>query len=171
MLYRTMMADNIHALRPSAVLPERTIETRLRDAAGRCAARGERLTALRRDVLRLILAADRPIRAYALINQLAHAGRAKVGPPTVYRTLDFLLEHELIHRIESACAFIACPDSDAPHCAQFVICDGCGAATELHDDGLARALQRRSRSLGFTVTRQIIEARGLCPSCQTEPRP
>ena len=73
--------------------------TALERAEALCQTRGVQLTPLRRDVLRLVLEAEAPIGAYALLDQLK-ASRAKAAPPTVYRALDFLLEQGLIHRLE-----------------------------------------------------------------------
>ena len=67
--------------------------------------RGARLTPVRRRVLELILMSDQPTGAYALLAALQR-GRCKLGPPTVYRALEFLLAHRLIHKIETASAFI-----------------------------------------------------------------
>ena len=72
-----------------------------------CAERGARLTALRRAVLEIVWASHAPIGAYEILDRLQTARRAdndepaRAAPPTVYRALDFLLEHGLAHRIES----------------------------------------------------------------------
>src|SRR3569832_58798 len=96
-------------------------ERGLRVAELCCAARGVKLTPLRRRVLERILNAGQPVGAYLLLAQLP-GDREKIGPPTVYRALEFLLEQKLIHRIESLNAYIACIDADHPHESQFVIC-------------------------------------------------
>ena len=84
-------------------------------AARLCANQGGRMTPQRRDVLGLILRADTPVGAYDLLEQLKHAS-GRPAPPTVYRALDFLLEHGLIHRIERLSAFVPCTHllHDAP---------------------------------------------------------
>jgi len=143
------------------------LNSMLERAGALCAARSDPLTAARRQVLGLVAAAERPIGAYELLRRLAQSGRPKATPTTVYRALDFLLKHQLIHRIESASAFVACEDPGTAHSAQFILCDGCGVATELHDDGLTDSLNRLTQRLGYRVARQIIEVRGICPACQT----
>src|SRR5690348_8510067 len=57
-----------------------------------CELRGLRLTPLRLRVLELIAAESKPVKAYDLLDRLKdeHSGAA---PPTIYRALDFLLEH------------------------------------------------------------------------------
>jgi Fur family zinc uptake transcriptional regulator len=127
------------------------------------------LTPLRRRVLELILAGDQPIGAYTLLAELQRE-RGKIGPPTVYRALDFLLAGGLIHKIESVSAFIACGDVEHPHESQFMICDDCGATEELRDDEIVASLRRLGEGRGFTVASQVIEARGLCPACRAAHR-
>ena len=73
-----------------------------------CRQRGARLTPLRRRVLELVWDSHRAVKAYDLLAALGEtAGAAK--PPTVYRTLEFLMEHGLVHRIDSLNAFVGCP--------------------------------------------------------------
>ena len=63
-------------------------------------------------------------------------------PPTVYRALDFLIAHGLVHRLESLNAYVGCPAPDASHEGQFLICGACGGVSEFE----APAIRRRSPS-------------------------
>ena len=147
----------------------RQIESALSRAQLICRLRGARLTPVRRRVLELILSSDQPAGAYALLAELRR-GRGKLGPPTVYRALGFLLANKLIHKVETSSAFIACCDAEHPHESQFMICDDCGATEELRDDEIVQSLRRLGEGRGFAVERQIIEARGLCPACRSAVR-
>jgi Fur family zinc uptake transcriptional regulator len=131
--------------------------------------RGARLTPLRRRVLELILSAGQPTGAYALLAELQR-GRGKLGPPTIYRALDFLLAHQLIHKIETSSAYIACGDAEHPHQSQFMICEDCGATEEIRDEAIVQNLRRLGEGRGFAVERQVVEARGLCPACRSAHR-
>ena len=130
-----------------------------------CEARGLRLTAIRANVLQLLADAGRPLKAYDLLDRMkeTHDGAA---PPTVYRALDFLLEHGFIHRLSSINAFVAChhPGSDA-HAVPFLICDGCQSAAELEDEQVAGMLDARARAVGFVPRAQTVEVHGLCADC------
>ena len=128
-------------------------------------ARGGALTPIRRRVLEMILKARRPVGAYDLLAKLKTA-TGKAMPPTVYRTLDFLVAQGFVHRIESQNAFIACVEADSPHRSQFAICDSCGRTVESMDDDLARKLSRQAARLGFKIERQIVEMHGTCATCQ-----
>lgn len=142
-----------------------------------CLRRGAQLTELRRQVLQLVLEAGQPVGAYALLDRL-RAARPGAAPPTVYRALDFLLEHGLIHKVERLNAFVGCAGPAVAHdyCAghghehphQFLICGGCGATAELCDPAVARAVEAAARGRGFAVTRTTVEVEGLCGRCAGE---
>ena len=129
-----------------------------------CRQAGVRLTELRRRVLELVWNSHRPVGAYELLEQLAPEGR-KAAPPTVYRSLDFLLEHKLIHRIDSLNAYIGCTHPGHTHDAQFFICSECGEAAELIDSKIEQALDQDARQLGFNIEKQTIEIAGICRRC------
>ncbi len=140
-------------------------------AAGElCARRGARLTKLRRQVLELVWLSHAPQGAYAILESLREAGRS-AAPPTVYRALDFLRAHGLIHRIESLNAFVGCRTPGEPHAGQFLICTGCGAAAEVDDRRIDKAIGDSASDAGFSLEDQTVELRGLCPECQGHGRP
>ena len=141
------------------------VETALAAASAICAKRGARLTPLRRRVLELIWRSHAPVGAYDLLRALA-AVQPGAAPPTVYRALDFLLAHGLVHRIESLNAFVGCAHPQKSHGGQFLICGDCGAAAEVHDPRVDAAIGRRAAELGFSVSRQMVEVQGLCPPCR-----
>jgi Fur family zinc uptake transcriptional regulator len=151
---------------------ETAVEAAIDRAAAACLARGAQLTELRRQVLRLVLAAPQPIGAYALLDRL-RADRPGAAPPTVYRALEFLQEQGFVHRVERLNAFVGCagPVShhqcghghDHPH--QFLICVRCGATAEVCDDGVAAAVAAAARGAGFVPLRTMVEIEGLCAGC------
>jgi Fur family zinc uptake transcriptional regulator len=136
----------------------------LSNAERLCRQQGLRLTAIRRRVLELIWQSHRPSGAYELLEQLAAEGR-KPSPPTVYRALDFLLAHGLVHRISSRNAYVGCSRPREAHMAQIFICDHCGVALEQADSTLSRCIQRNAETLQFEIHAQTVEIIGLCPHC------
>lgn len=130
-----------------------------------CTERGGRLTPIRRRVLELVWGSHRPIGAYDLLSALQRDGRS-AAPPTVYRALDFLMDHGLVHRIESLNAFVGCADPRHSHNGQFFICEACRSAVEISDATVTQALAGCAQRLGFTVKSQTVEFRGLCPACK-----
>ena len=130
----------------------------------RCVAEGERMTAPRRRVLELLLAAGEPVKAYDLIARFGEDGQP-AKPPTVYRALEFLERKGLAHRIASISAYVACTSGSAEHAAAFLICDCCGATAEVSAP-VAGDLGRAAEAAGYAIARTTIEAHGRCPACQ-----
>lgn len=145
-----------------ACAPENLDES-LRQAERLCEERGGKLTPLRRKVLTLLLESDGPAKAYDLLANIEDDGSAK--PPSVYRSLDFLLEMGLAHRIESLNAFIACGHWAHGHAAVFLICDACGAADELHAHDSVTKLAAEVAAVNFKMRSAVIEVRGACARC------
>ena len=132
--------------------------------AATCIERGLRLTPLRKRVLRLVAKAERPVKAYDLMEQVGDA-KGAVAPPTVYRALDFLLENGFIHKLESINAFIGCHQPRTAHEAPFLICNRCGRAVEMEDKAVAEQLARQALALGFQPQAQTLEVLGRCARC------
>ncbi|HEX9802727.1 MAG TPA: Fur family transcriptional regulator [Gammaproteobacteria bacterium] len=157
---------------PTPFPPERhdhrsCIAEALAQARAVCAEQGGRLTPQRQQILELVWREHKPVGAYELLERLREAG-VKAAPPTVYRALDFLLAHGLIHRIESLNAFTGCSAPGTPHHGQFLVCSQCRQVAELDDTAVNRRLDARARQLGFVVEHQTVEISGLCPRCREE---
>jgi len=140
--------------------------TALRHALGaaeaRCAETQERLTAPRKRVLELLLAAEAPLKAYDLIAAFGADGEP-AKPPTVYRALEFLERLGFAHRIESLNAYVPCR-IEGGHAAAFLICDCCGAAEEFEPDFSGQIAA--AAAAGYALRSVTLEARGLCAACQ-----
>jgi Fur family zinc uptake transcriptional regulator len=124
-----------------------------------------RLTPRRREVLRIVARSHRPLGAYEVLAALARSGGESPKPPTVYRALDFLLAHGLVHRIDSRNAFVACFRPARAHRAHFFLCESCGCASEVQGEALGSAVAACAREAGFTVRRETVELIGRCRSC------
>jgi len=141
------------------------ITYRLEAAAAACQRDGVRFTDLRRHVLGLVLAAEGPVTAYGLLDQLRDTRRG-AAPPTVYRALDFLMQQGLIHRVERLNAFIGCDEGAShTHAAQFLICNTCGGVDEVDNPAVASAVGWAAAAKGFTPAHATIEIEGTCASC------
>ena len=129
-----------------------------------CRQRGVRLTYIRRRVLELIWDSHKAVKAYDLLDRLSNSEKS-VRPPTVYRALEFLMAHGLVHRVDSLNAFIGCSGSDEQHNAQFLICQECGEVSEMDGAMIGQAVARQAAEAGFNVRRQMVELHGECPGC------
>lgn len=130
-----------------------------------CRERGLRLTGLRRRVLELVWNSHKPAGAYEILDSLNREGK-RTAPPSVYRALEFLIEAELVHRLDSLNAFVGCPDPSSSHTGQFLICRRCRSVAELDDADIDALVERKAAALGFTAVRQMVEIQGLCRNCR-----
>ncbi|WP_423910078.1 Fur family transcriptional regulator [Candidatus Spongiihabitans sp.] len=141
------------------------IHSALNKAQHICAEKEIRFTRIRQQTLELIWSSHKPVLAYELLRTLRREKR-NAEPPTVYRALDFLLENQLIHKIESLNAYVGCHFPDKDHISQFLICTGCHQIAELEDSNVNKVITRQAARSGFQVAQQTVEIRGLCPICQ-----
>lgn len=139
----------------------------LETAEALCEQRALRLTALRKRVLELVWSSHKPLGAYDILSVLSDTDGRRAAPPTVYRALDFLLEHGLVHRIASLNAFVGCNHPGQVHQGQFLICRNCHTAVELQRSNIDSAVLASADSVGFSVEGQTVEISGLCAACRT----
>jgi Fur family transcriptional regulator, zinc uptake regulator len=145
--------------------PATTTAAALDELAALCKRRGGRVTRQRRDVLNVLLTRRRPLSAYE-IRDILRPRDASVTPASVYRCLDFLLKHGVIHRLQTTRSFVACEHPDHPHAVQFLICRQCGTVVEAEDKRVAAATESLGQRLGFALDQRTVELTGLCPDCQ-----
>lgn len=154
------------------------IEERLAEAVALCQNSEVRFTPLRQEVYRLILQSDRPMGAYDLMTALQdgrfaeqeQAGKsskkANIAPPTIYRSLDFLLSQGLIHQLNSINAYVPCCHPRARHSSAFLICQNCKSVQEYSDLPIDGLIDKCQADTGFGIQKSIIELQGLCRACQ-----
>jgi len=130
-----------------------------------CVRQGFQLTPMRRRVLDIFGGSDAPLGAYAILDELSRRGGKQVAPPTVYRALDFFLDHGFIHRIESLNAFAPCEHLGHAHHGLLFICENCGRSEEIEDIKAMEAVAATAAEAGFRLRRVMIEAKGLCRKC------
>jgi Fur family zinc uptake transcriptional regulator len=133
-----------------------------------CAKKGLLLTPLRRQILAILAQAPAPLGAYAIIEELSREQHKAVAPPTVYRTLEFFLEHGFLHRIESRNAYAPCEHLGHDHHGILLICGRCGRTDEIENPRFDKLLQETAAKAGFVAQRQVVEVEGLCQSCGHE---
>ena len=146
----------------------RCIGSALDAAEQLCSARRLRLTPIRRRVLELVWASHDPIGAYDILAKLPRGADRATAPMTVYRALDFLVEHGLVHRLDSLNAYIGCDHVLQPHVGQLFVCRECGRVTELDDPALGAAFTAAAESIGFSRA-DALEIKGRCRDCRLGP--
>jgi Fur family zinc uptake transcriptional regulator len=115
-------------------------------------------------VLELVWQDHAAVKAYDLLRAL-DTGATTAKPPTVYRALDFLIEHGLVHRLESLNAYVGCPQPARDHKGGFMICEVCGRVSEFDAGVASEAIAANAHRDGFRIRRQTVELRGVCAAC------
>ena len=130
-----------------------------------CGQRGVQLTKRRRQILEMLWESDRPMGAYELIEALKRKESRPIGPPTVYRALEFLIAQGLVSKIQSQNAYVPCAHPERKHDCLFFICSNCGASVELEDQRLETLISENAALVGFRPTHRVIEVEGTCTTC------
>lgn len=136
------------------------VKSALHAAEAACLTRKVQLTPVRRRALEILLEAHAALGAYDVLARLDIDGFGS-KPPVAYRALAFLVDQGFVHRVERLNAFVACAHPGAVHDPAFMICRSCGKVAEAQ-----AAEQSFAASSGFQIEQTVIEAEGLCPTCQ-----
>ena len=145
------------------------IQTALDTAEFVCRDHQARLTATRRRVLELVWQGHSPVGAYEILEKLKDEGH-NPAPPTVYRALEFLIQHGLVHRISSLNAFVGCSRPGDNHDGTFLICRTCGTAAEIPDNPAWQSIDHMAQASRFKLSHINVEAVGECEDCQLAER-
>src|SRR5579871_4011990 len=114
-----------------------------------CLRQGFHLTPLRRRVLDIFSESGGPLGAYAILEELSRREAKQAAPPTVYRTLDFFLEHGFVHKIESLNAYAPCEHLGHAHHGMLLLCEACGGSEEIEDSEVMNAIDLSAKAAGF----------------------
>src|ERR1700691_672295 len=126
------------------------------------------MTPLRLSFLAILGESPAPLGAYAIIEALSKREGKPIAPPTVYRTLDFFLDHGFLHKIESRNVYAPCEHLGHEHHGILLICERCGRTDEIESPRFDKLLRDTAASAGFAARRQVVEVEGLCESCGHE---
>ena len=122
------------------------------------------MTGQRREILSSVAQSHSAVGAYDIIERMAEHG-PRPAPITVYRALDFLLAHGLVHKIESRNAFVACSHSHEGQPAALLICETCGTVSELDAPEIFERLTEKAKARIFSPAHTMIEISGTCGAC------
>ena len=83
--------------------------------------------------------------------------------------LDFLVEENLAHKLDSTHQYLACSHIICEHehsAVQFLIGDKCHMVDEIliHDD-IMHALSHSAKNKGFSLRQEPLELHGICNRC------
>lgn len=143
------------------------VDDALRKADMICHDKGLRFTELRRKVLKMIWANHRPAKAYDILDKL-NGEYTSAKPPTVYRTLNFLLENGLIHKLNSLNAYVGCSHPLRHEECYFLICGKCGEVRECCNTMLVQAIAGTADENKFNLKHTTLEIEGECWECMKQ---
>lgn len=139
------------------------VHSALSAAQSYCDENGLKLTPVRQRTLEILLESHAALGAYDVLARLDAEGLGS-KPPIAYRALNFLVENGFAHRVEKLNAFIACCLPGEDHSPAFLICRSCDRVAEAAE--LGAGVDRSAHAAGFKVEQTVIEAEGLCQTCQ-----
>ena len=140
------------------------MESVIKKALKFCIDNKHRFTDPRKKVLQVIVASEKPIKAYEILDKISNVAK-KPKPPTIYRAIEFWQANNFIHRIESLNAYSACIAGHLHKGSQFLICDECGKVIETHLCNLPSNIKKSSQLNTFTPKQWNIEVKGTCGQC------
>ena len=123
-----------------------------------------RFTDLRKKVFSIILQNHEPSKAYDILNILQKED-SSAKPATVYRTLDFLLEYGLIHKLHISNSYVTCSHPLKHKRCSFLICNECNEVKECCDKDLTNELERIGLKNNFQIENTVVEIKGICNFC------
>jgi Fur family ferric uptake transcriptional regulator len=125
---------------------------------------GGRVTTPRRVILDAMLTADDHHLVAADIVATVRQQHPDFYESTVYRTLDRLVELQIVDRIQLGQGPAVFHLSHRPH--QHLVCDQCGAVSEADPDLLDEVAEVLEGDQGFLVNPTTTTLHGLCAACR-----
>ena len=140
---------------------------------------GAQVTALREQVLDIVLRQHGVIKAYAVLAQMQQESAALVAPPTAYRALDFWAEQGVLHKVAAVNGYVLCSHAshqcghdchghaeNAHHQSFILVCTECGAVDEQSLSSQWAALQAGVAASGFVLQEEHVVLTGRCRQCR-----
>ena len=147
------------------------VKDSIESAEQKCQQRGKKLTRRRREVLTMLLQADRAVSAYELVDLCNDGSDEPMPPMSVYRILEFLQAEQFVHKLETANKYIACKHIACEHehkQPQFLICNDCHKVQELDTSSEAlSSVEAAASMLNFKLLSPQLEVTGYCGLCKT----
>jgi len=128
-------------------------------------ARGYKVTQPRKQVLKVLAEAEKPVSPYDIQKILQEKGQ-HLNHVTIYRILDLFCLLDLAHRMLLLGGFVKCTLGDKEGCHRFMVCRHCGGLQEFADKALCEEENEIAQDLGFCAEHHFSEFFGVCSKCQ-----
>lgn len=130
-----------------------------------CATLELKLTALRKEVLYVLWCAQKPLKAYEILDSLLKT-KSNSTPPTVYRALIFFLASGIVHKIESIQSYTLCCEPEKHWSSELLmVCNTCHQVVEIYDAAVRGLVARLADAHYFQLKQDAIELKGTCKQC------
>lgn len=130
-----------------------------------CAEKSINFTDLRKKILKTIFADHKSVKAYDILKKLKEK-EISDKPPTIYRALDFFMEHGIIHKIHSTNSYVVCDHFQEDHQCHFLICEKCNLVIECCNAEINKIIALNASAKNFKAREKNIEILGICQNCQ-----
>lgn len=141
-----------------------SIRTKLAAARIQCEHRGRRFTPMRARMMELLLQRDRYVTAYELLDDILKT-HPRATAATVYRTLGFLTENGLAHRLATVKGYVARSGCAGDDYGVFAICGCCGRVSELEANGVRDLLAALVARIDCALDDRAAEIGVVCRNC------
>lgn len=147
------------------------LQEQIDHAERKCNQKGVRMTAKRKMVLSGLLLSEKAMSAYEIVDLCKEKFNEAIPPMSVYRILDFLQEHQFVHKLNLANKYVACCHIDCDHkheVSKFLICEKCLRVKEIN---LGKMIQEELiqdvETAGFQLVSPQVEINCVCDGCLT----
>jgi Fur family zinc uptake transcriptional regulator len=130
-----------------------------------CSTLAIKLTALRKDVLYILWRAEKPLKAYEILENLLIT-KPNATPPSVYRALIFFLAGGIVHKIESIQSYTLCCEPEKQLWTEvLMVCNECHRVIEVYDEAIQHLVANLANLHHFELKQDAIELKGRCHWC------
>ncbi len=126
-----------------------------------------KFTDLRKAILRIFLESKKAMSAYDVLTILKKS-RKSAEAMTVYRVIEYFIEKNIIHRINTENKYVLCSQSQhspCKHTGLFFICKKCLSSFEVIDKKFEVLLKILSQQYHFHTDPTFVEVKGICENC------
>jgi Fur family zinc uptake transcriptional regulator len=141
------------------------VEILVNSISQRLKSKGERLTDIRREVLRALCSAPTAIGAYDLLALINKKRERALSTMSLYRTLDFLQTMGIVLKVDSRNVYMICQHGGHHSGHVIMMCNNCGDAKEIDERTVMQKLTKLAVANHLKLQRNVIEMHGLCSKC------
>lgn len=136
----------------------------VRDSIQILQAEGYKITKPRKQVLKVLEEAQKPLSPYGIQRALRQQGKY-LNHVSIYRILDLFRRLNMAHRVLSSAGFVKCALGGKQGCHRLMVCRCCGALQEFIDDKLCQHESEMAQNSGFHTEYHLSESSGICSAC------